>query len=207
VERCASCGLCLACRWCFLSAWRWRTWKCTSWWGWCGLSCGAFRKLPLAWGVQAVHTVGVVAADVAADEELHAVVRVVRFVAWDGAQVAAGVGRQLVLIVGVTAADVAAADEELDAVAGMSRFVVWHGAQVAAGVGRQLVLIVGVTAADVAAADEELDAVAEMARFVVWHGAQVAARVGRAAADYRRRGGGGRGAGRGGGEGGAVCPA
>ena len=100
------------------------------------MSCRALRRLPLAWGVQAVLTVGVVAADVAADEELHAVTGKVRFVDWDGAQVAAGVGRQLVLIVGVMAADVAAADEELDAVAGMARFGVWHGAQVAARVGR-----------------------------------------------------------------------
>jgi len=61
---------------------------------------------------------------------------VVRSVAWDGAQVAAGAGRQLVLIIGVTAADNAAADEELDAVAGMARFAVWHGAQVRARVGR-----------------------------------------------------------------------
>jgi len=61
---------------------------------------------------------------------------VVRFVAWDGAQVAAGAGRQLALIVGVTAADVAAADEEMDAVAGMALFAVWHGAQVRARVGR-----------------------------------------------------------------------
>jgi len=48
VGRWASCGLCLACRWCFLSAWRWRTWTWTSWRVWCGLPCGTFRKLPLA---------------------------------------------------------------------------------------------------------------------------------------------------------------
>ena len=86
--------------------------------------------------MQAVLTVGVVAADVAADEELHAVAGVVRFVAWDGAHVAAAVGRLLVVIVGVTAADVAAADTELDAAAEMAWFVVSHDAQVAARVGR-----------------------------------------------------------------------
>jgi len=84
-----------------------------------------------------VLTVGVVAADVATDEELHAVAGVVRLGAWDGAQAAAGVGRQLVLIVGVKAADVAAADVELDvAVAGVVQFLAWDGAQGAACVRR-----------------------------------------------------------------------
>ena len=50
-------------------------------------------KLPLACGVQLVLVVGVTAADVAADEQLDVGEGVVRFVVWDGAHVAARVGR------------------------------------------------------------------------------------------------------------------
>ena len=51
------------------------------------------RKLPLACGVQLVLVVGVTAAVVAADEQLDVGEGVVRFVVWDGAHIAARVGR------------------------------------------------------------------------------------------------------------------
>ena len=43
--RYARCGACLACSWCCLSASRWRTWGWTWWRGWCGLSGGTVCTL------------------------------------------------------------------------------------------------------------------------------------------------------------------
>jgi len=50
-------------------------------------------KLPLACGVQLVLVVGVTAADVAAEEQVDVGKEVVRFIVWDGAQIAARVWR------------------------------------------------------------------------------------------------------------------
>jgi len=91
--RCASCHLCLSRSWCLSLKGRSRTLRrrtksWTRWRLWCGLSCGTVRKFPLAWGVQLLIIFGVAVADVELDV---AVAGVVRFVAWDGAQVAAGV--------------------------------------------------------------------------------------------------------------------
>ena len=57
-------------------------------------------------------------------------------------------GAQLVLIVGVTSADVAA-DAELAAVVGVMRLIVWDGVHVAACVGRAVCVFVGLAVAGV----------------------------------------------------------
>jgi len=87
--RCASCGFCLACSWCCLSASRWRTWRWRWWRGWCCLSCGTVCKLRLVFGVQVVLFVDMAVADVEGD----VVVGVVRLVVWGGLQAPARVGR------------------------------------------------------------------------------------------------------------------
>jgi len=77
VARLARCRLRSVCHWFLMVAWLRRTWSWTWWRGWCGLSRGTVCKLPHARGVQLVLIVGVTAADVAADDEVAGVLRLV----------------------------------------------------------------------------------------------------------------------------------
>jgi len=76
-------------------------------------------------------------------------------------------GVHLVLLVGVTVADVA-----LAMVAGMARYVVWDGVVVAIAWGVHFVFLFGVAVADV-----ELDVMAGVVGLVVWDILQGAARM------------------------------
>jgi len=80
-------------------------------------------------------------------------------------------GMQLVLVVGVTAAE-GAVDAELAAVVEVVRLIVWDGVHVAAYVGRAVCVFVGL-------------AVAGVVRYVPRDGVQVAACVRRAAGACR----------------------
>jgi len=85
VARLARCRLRSACHWFIMVAWRRRTWSWTWCRGWCSLSSGTARTLPLAFRVPLVLNGGVAAAYV----ELDVVEGVVLLVEWDGVQVAA----------------------------------------------------------------------------------------------------------------------
>jgi len=208
---CARCGLCLACSWCFLSASRWQRWF--------GLSGETVCTLGLVFGVHLVLFVGVAVANL----EVDMVAGVVRYVPWDGVQVAACVWRAPGAVcrrrggsggsvcpaglcarwgLCLTCTSCCLSASRWQGWFSLSRGTVWTVCKLRLVFGVHLVPFVGVAVANV-----EVDMVAGVVRFVRREGVHLAACVCRAAGDVSRRGGGGRGAGRGGGGVGAVCSA